>query len=276
MSANATPPRWGDGIPHRPAEGRAHGGRLTVVTHQDRPDDEPMPIELDGGREETEYELDDWSREGRQLLERVLVAAELPHVWQGGLLIIRRENEARVDELIDEVQIATLPTLAPDGERVVYEVAEWVDDAKFRLGDALDDAGVAWEWDAMGDLVVDEPDEETVDEVIDGLDLDESETEAGAESEDGLSATEILNELFVAADRLRRNARDHNGVLTIVDRTADLEGVGLPYGFDRKAWDELVRRGVALRTLFESEDDVADEEINEQASDYRQALHRYI
>jgi hypothetical protein len=246
------------------------------VTHQDRPEDEPLPIEIESGREETEYELDDWSREGRQLLERVLVASEMPHVWQGGLLVVRRADEERVDALIDEVQVATLPTLTPGGERVVYEVAEWVDDAKYRLADTLDGAGIAWEWDGMGDLVIDGTDEGTVDDLIDGLNLDEDETTDSFAGGDGLTASAVLNDLFVAADRLRRNARDHQGVLALVDRVGDLEGLGLPYGFERAAWEALVTEGVALRALFESDDDVDDGLINEQAAAYRQSLHRYV
>ena len=246
------------------------------MTHQDRPEDEPIPLDLDTSREETEYELDDWSREGRQLLERVLVAAELPHVWQGGLLVVRRSDEEQVDTLIDEVQVATLPTLAPGGDRVVYEVAEWVDEAKFRLADALDGADLAWEWDGMGDLVIDGTDEETVDALIDRLDLDEQDTEPTASDDDGPAASDVLNDLFVAADRLRRNARDHQGVLALVDLVGELEGLGLPYGLDRKAWTALVAEGVALRALFESEDDVDDDLINRKAAAYRQSLHRYV
>jgi hypothetical protein len=246
------------------------------VTHQDRSEDEPVPIELDGGREETEYDLDDWSREGRQLLERVLVAAELPHVWQGGVLVVRRADEDRVDLLIDEVQLATLPTLVPDGERVVYEVAGWVDEAKYRLADALDAAGLAWEWDGMGDLVVDGGSEAAVDALIDALDLEEGDTDVGDVDVDGLAASDVLNDLFVASDRLRRNARDHQGVLALVDGVAHLESLGLPYGFERRAWEALVAQGVALLALFETDDDVADEDINEQATAYRQALHRYV
>jgi len=246
------------------------------VTHQDRPEDEPIAIDLDSGRKETEYQLDDWSREGHQLLERVLVASEVPHVWQGGLLVVRRTDEERVDALIDEVQVATLPTLTPGGERVVYEVAEWVDDAKFQLADSLDEAGVAWEWDGMGDLVVDSADERIVDDRIDALDLDEDDTEGPAAGTDGLGSADVLSDLFVAADRLRRNARDHQGVLALVDRVQDLEGLGLPYGFDRQAWESLVAEGVALRALFETDDEVDDAIVNERASAYRQTLHRYV
>jgi hypothetical protein len=246
------------------------------VTHQDRPEDEPLPIGLEQGRPETEYDLDDWSREGRQLLERVLVAAEVPHVWQGGVVVIRRADEERVDEMIDEVQVATLPTLPPGGERVLYEVAEWAHEAKFRLSDALDAAGYPWEWDGMGDLVVDAEDEDAVDTVIDRLDLDADDTDPVDSAGDGLLAADVLNELFVAADRLRRNARDHQGVLAVVDRVEDLEALALPYGFDKPAWQELVDGGVALRALFEADEDVADELINEEAAAYRQKLHRYI
>ena len=56
----------------------------------------------------------------------------------------------------------------------------------------------------------------------------------------------------------------------------DLEGLGLPYGFDRQAWESLVAEGVALRALFETDDDVDDALINERASAYRQTLHRYV
>lgn len=247
------------------------------MTHQERSEDEPLAIELDTRRAETEYDLDDWSREGRQLLERVLIAAELPHAWQGGLLLVRGEDEDQVDGLIDEVQVATLPTLAPGGERVVYEVAEWVDDAKYRLTDALDALGVAWEWDGMGDLVVDAGDEETVDSVVDRLDLDEGDTEPVPTPEgDGPAASDVLGDLFVAADRLRRNARDHQGVLELVDRVHDLERLGLPYGFERSVWDDLVAEGVALRALFEADEDVDDDRIREAAAAYRQSLHRYV
>jgi hypothetical protein len=197
-------------------------------------------------------------------------------VWQGGLLVVRRADEARVDALIDEVQVATLPTLTPDGERVVYEVAEWIDDTKYRLADTLDDGGIAWEWDPMGDLVIDGADEATVDDLIDGLHLDHDDTDPSASEVDGLAASDVLNDLFVAADRLRRNARDHQGVLVVVDRVRDLEGLGLPYGFDRGAWEAVVTEGVALRALFESDDDVDEDLINEKAAAYRQTLHRYV
>lgn len=242
------------------------------MTHIDRPEDEPLIVGGIPERGELEYDLSDWSHQGRTLLDRVLSASEISHAWQGGVLMVRTRDEERVDLLIDEVQTTTLPTLDPAAERVIYEVAEWPDAAKYTLGEQLDAAGLAWEWDTMGDLVVAAHDEERVDAVVDRIEV----TDAADVVNDGRSGPELIGDLFVAADRLRRNARDPQGVTAAVEGGRALARLGLPYGYEQAFWDRVVQGGTALAALVADADHDDDDAVTDAAVAYRALLRDHV
>ena len=52
----------------------------------------------------TEFELDVWSVEDRELLDRLLNGEGVAHVWQGSTVVVSRADEHRVDELVDQVE----------------------------------------------------------------------------------------------------------------------------------------------------------------------------
>ena len=81
-----------------------------------------------------------------------------------------------------------------------------------------------------------------------------------------------MSDLFVAADRLKRKATDHEGVLTLVERARDVRRMRLPYGFSRKDWDEVVEATLALNRCL----DGGDEESEEQAVVLRALLRPYV
>ena len=112
-----------------------------------------------------------------------------------------------VDELIGEVEATLLPALDPEAEKVVYEVAEWSPEDRADLTDALAEEGVRYVFDDMGDLVVQAIDEDRVDTIVDDLTDGEDVVD-----EDSPVATEVLSELFVAADKLRKSPRDGKAI----------------------------------------------------------------
>ena len=63
------------------------------------------------GDEQIAYEFHDWSFESRRMLDQLLTGHKIAHAWQGATMIVRVADEATVDGLVDEVEVAALPTL---------------------------------------------------------------------------------------------------------------------------------------------------------------------
>jgi hypothetical protein len=52
----------------------------------------------------SEFELDEWSVEDRELLDRLLTGEGVAHTWQGSTVVVPRAEEHRADDLIDQVE----------------------------------------------------------------------------------------------------------------------------------------------------------------------------
>jgi hypothetical protein len=218
---------------------------------------------------EVSYELDDWAVESRELLDRLLTTSDVVHTWQGGTLSVGGEDEAVVDALIDEVAAASLPGLDPDAEKVVYEVAEWSPEDRADFTDALEEEGVRYVFDEMGDLVVEAIDEDRVDAIVDEL------TDGEDEGEDAPDVTNVLSELFVAADKLRRSPRDGRAIGRAIEEAAIVIAMSPPYGFERGTWAKVGLRAGALRKVLEV-DDPDDEAVVAAAEELRDLLHPMV
>ena len=267
-------------------------------------DERPEPTlpadESAGG--EVLYDLAEWAGESRVMPEQLLEGESVPHAWQGATLHVPVAFEARADNLVDHVEVATLPTLDPDADQVAYDLSDWSDDLQTHLVQILVTDGIPHEFDVDGDLVVLAEDEERVERLIvavefpdalpiddgaeDGADADEAdddgedddgEDDDGEDDDGGVDAQQVLSDLFVAADRLMHDARDHEGVLSLVDAADRAEAIRLPYGFDPAVWKDLVEQAVGLRAVFEgTADDESDEAIEHQARDLRSALRPLV
>ena len=219
---------------------------------------------------ELSYELDTWSTESREMLDRLLAGNDINHAWQGGTLTVNGVDETVVDDLILEVESTLLPALDPEAEKVVYEVAEWTPEGRADLTDALAEEGVRYVFDDMGDLVVMAIDEDRVDLIID--ELTDGEEDDGDELP---PATEVLSELFVAADKLRKSPRDGKTIARAIEEATTIIAMSPPYGFERATWAKVGLRAGALRKALEAEGG-DDDDVVAAAEELRDLLHPMV
>jgi hypothetical protein len=226
-----------------------------------------------------EYDFHEWAHESRRKLDQLLTGADIAHSWQGATMTIRPEDEDAVDDLVEEVEQTDLPTLDPDAEHTVYEMAEWTPEQQTRLSNMLGMAGLPYEFDINGDLVVNAVDEEAVDDVLDRLEdaiaRGELESDDVLHLDDDLKGNDLLSNAFDAADRIRRNTHDHEAILEFIEAEEDIGRLAVPYGFDRDDWDRLLLDLQALRDSLESEEP-DDDVITADAKRVRDALIRVI
>ena len=184
------------------------------------------------------YELHEWAGESRRILDQDLAAAGIAHAWQGATLVVRAVDEEAVDRAVESAPDAGGPALDP--------VDGWAADEQSAFSDLLGRLGIPHEFDAEGDLVVRAADEEAVESALDAF-------QAGADERpemEGLDANGLLSDLFVACDRLRRDARDLTGIESLVALAPILAGHRPPFGIDVRLWDALGGQVAALVDLL--------------------------
>ncbi len=226
------------------------------------------------------------------MLDQLLTGKGIEHAWQGATMIVRAADESDVDDLVEEVEHATLPTLDPELEQVVYEMAGWTAEQQTLLSARLGAQGIPHEFDASGDLVAHAEDEDRIEALLDDLERsplvastaddgddaggdDDTEGEDETIDLDGLDVNEVLSALFSASDRLRKNARDSNGVLKFLDNAPTVARMGMPFGFERPVWNGLVEQVAEIESLLD-DNDSDDAVIEERAKHLRDALHTLI
>lgn len=241
---------------------------------------------------QVQYELHEWAVESRVMLEQLLESAGIRHAWSGTDLIVGAPDEARVDALVDQVEVTTLPTLDPDLPKLAYDIEDWSDEQQTLLMHALDEVAIAYEFDLDGALVVLEENEERVEIILDKIEfpdalpidddaaddddeIDGDDDDGPRDSVDGLEAAEVMSDLFVASDRLQRNARDAEGVLTLVARADVARRLRLPYGFSTAVWSDIVGQATTVKDLLEGAE-ADDETIEEHAKVLRDTLRQYV
>ena len=237
-----------------------------------------LPEVVEGGENiesdsaaEIEYELHELAGETRLVLDQLLILKEIPHVWQGATLVVREEDEEVADQLIEEAESTSLPTLEADAETIEYETTGWSDLEQASFSSLLVRLGIPYEFNDEGDLVVQASDEEAIETALDAFQVVNDERP----ELDGLAANSLLTEVFVSCDRLRRDHRDDTGVGEILRLTPLLVEHRPPFGFEANLWDEIGKRAIDLVKLL-SEGSGDEEEIRTQASGLSETLRSLI
>ncbi len=213
----------------------------------------------------TAFELSEWPEALRAELMERLVQARVPH-------ILDTEGDTDHDAAEGDPDAADTDHDAaegdPDAADTDHDAAEGDPDAADTDHDAAEGDPDAADPDAepgeVCDLLVREADEERVELVID--DLLAREEEADFEEMDGLAVNNLLSDLFVACDRLRRDPRDVDGVRGLVANARRVAAVRTPFGFSAPNWRSLREAAGDLLAMVEGED--SDED------DLRELAHR--
>ena len=235
--------------------------------------------------EQLAYEFHDWAFESRRMLDQLLTSRAIVHAWQGATMIVRADDESEVDELVEEVEHATLPTLDAELEQVVYEMEGWTAAQQTLLSARLGAESIPHEFDANRDLVLHAEDEDRVEALLDELEnepLTAAVSDGGGDGDedepidlDGLDVNEVLSAVFQACDRLKKNARDANGVLRFLDNAPVVRRISMPFGFERPEWDSIVSQVRAIEALLDDADS-DDAEIEEKSRHLRDVLFGLI
>jgi hypothetical protein len=259
-----------------------------LLDEDDEDEDEDEDDERVGeGADQVAYDNDDWDSGTHAMLSSLLRSEGIAFVWEAGTLVVNAADEERVDVLVEQVEISTLPPLDPTAPKVVYEIDGWTDEQRGALAEQLLAAGIAHRWDDEENLVVLEDDEGAVDPLVDMVDDgalegddDEDEDEEAGEV-DGLAAQEAMSDLFVAADRLTHDPDDGTAVRTLTAAAERVEALPVPYGFTPSDWKIIVTRSAALREMVDQDDDddddaVDDDAVVEAATTLRTLLRSYV
>src|SRR5918994_1490121 len=174
----------------------------------------------------------------------------------------------------------------PDGVEVVYELDDWSEIERQAVADRLREAGIAhgWEGTTLHVAAVDEAAVENVLDIVEGESAEPLDTghdqvahphELPAEDDDGTGGAELLGEVFVAADRLRRDPGDHEGTVSMLDLGHAVDATAVPYGLAPRDWGHLQERVTALcRQLRAST--VDEDAVMDAARELRNALRPYV
>lgn len=200
--------------------------------------------------DERVFDLAGWPEEALALVRASLDEDGMAHRWEAGTLVVDAAQREDAAALLDDVVAASMPRLDGDSDRTAYDLADWPDyEVEVLLG-ALEDGGILHEWTEEGELLVYEADEARVDELFERLDL--RGPDPGIEL-DGEVLTDLLTNLFVAADKLSEDADDADAIIAAHNAILEVQQLAVPYGMNPDSWQVLVADAAELRRLIEAE-----------------------
>lgn len=231
------------------------------------------PHEVGGETDEQlAYELNAWPVQARARLDDDLWAQNLVHAWMSGSLIVLAADEDVVDAVIETVDDELMPTFEPGAALVDYALDDYPDEARERVLHFVELAGVAHK--VEGDtLVVQERDEDEVDELFDRLATEEPERLTFGPGIEGVDPLTVVQDVFVAADKLRRNPSDARARRAFLDAADQAVQIPLPWGYDARFWRGVLDRCDQLNDAVGDDD---RDEVVDHARALRDALRTVL
>lgn len=254
-----------------PDGGEAPAGEVEAPAEADADEDGEVIVRAD---EELVVELDDWSDMARAAAEERLRESGIPHWWVGTSVHGSVSDAAAIDLVLDEIDADEPDPLDPDRDQVAYDMDEWDDDRLATLGVRLEEAEIPFTWDGE-ELFVYAEDEDRVDELIEAV---EHPDELPAEEDDGESeeaSAALMGELFVAADRLQHDPKDHEQAAAVLLASERVDQDSPPYGLAKGDWRHVCERVEHLAEALD-QDELDQEAVVTAAKDLRTSLRPYV
>ncbi len=218
------------------------------------------------------YNLTGWGLDQRAELAETLAELGVPHLWEGEELIVPEVIENDVDALFDhlEAEIGPFPVpLLEDDASTEFGLDEWPFRDIETLKQALIESEIPHAWQGRTLLVAHDA-ENVVDDLLDAIEAGE----VASLDDDAVAPDGALHELYVAADRLARDATHAPARNTVLNLVPQLSPAAPPFGLAVGAWRAIVERAHVLLALFES---AADPELLKAgADDLRLACRPYV
>ena len=218
---------------------------------------------LDPDASSVHYDLSDWTIDQRAAVAEMFADADVPHAWVGNEVVVPSELEDEADELLDRLEqelgigsdaqgtdssgrgSSRELDNASNDEITEYELDDWSMGERSRLTELLVAAGIPYRWeDAL--LVTLTSMEDMVDELLDAVEAGEvtivdSPNHPGSgrgiiSAGDSSVSGETLTQMFLASERLQRDALDAEGLRILVGVLDDIEGGGAPFGVPLPVW----------------------------------------
>jgi hypothetical protein len=237
----------------------------------------PTPFDLDFDPNDPDqvkvhYNLTGWGFEQRAELSETLAERGIPHLWDGEELIVPEEIEHVVDQLFDELEaeIGPFPVPLLEGDASTeFGLDEWPVRDLETLKESLIEAEIPHLWQGRTLLVAHDA-EDVVDDLLDAIEAgDVALLDEDAEAPDG-----ALHDLYVAADRLARDATHAGGRTTMLELVPQLSPSVPPFGMAAGAWAVIVGHAQAVVERFE---EAAEPElVMAQADELRTVCRPYV
>lgn len=161
--------------------------------------------------------------------------------------------------------------LEPGGEEVGYDLADWGDEERVRLAQALGAAATPARWEGM-ELVVRAQDADAVEELIEEIDNPDALPVEDVDS--GEEGAELLSSVYVAADVLQHDGKATGAVLELLDASAAADGMAPPYGIDGPVWRDVLDKLDAVAELLGVE--APEEDVMAAAHALREAVRPLV
>jgi hypothetical protein len=244
------------------------------------PSEAPDPLRLPEDQQVV-YELGEWPLGLQATAAQALAESGIPHGWNATDLVVHLDHEATVDAMLEEIEAEA--GLAPAGvslvaadpadpaedaaatdteeaelepgqaEALEYELDEWSAQDRVELSRQLAEGGIPYRWEEDDLLVVAARDEELVEAILDAIEYPDALSPE--EGDDDEAPSELMGELFVAADRLKANPRDPEGLRGLSEFIGVAQADEPPYGVEPALWRSAVEGANDLADRITAGDD---------------------